>query len=210
VFGREVVLLKSARSDKNMRKCILTKELCYKSDLIRFVVGPNKFVVPDVAGRLPGRGLWLKAKKDIVTAACDKGIFTNVLKDKVSVPIDMADLIEGLLRKRCHELMGMARRAGQMVGGYAKVGLFLSSKDAGIIIVASDSRRSRSKEKTNIPPDAKFVFCFSSSELGRIFDRDKIVYAVISSGSFTTNLLLEIKRLSGFFKEENERSYISR
>ena len=85
MFGREVILLKSASGNKNMRKCILTKELCYKSDLIRFVVGPNKLVVPDVAGRLPGRGLWLKAKKDIVTAACDKGIFTNVLKDKVSI-----------------------------------------------------------------------------------------------------------------------------
>ena len=75
--------------------------------------------------------------------------------------------------------------------------------------MASDSKRSRSREKTNIPPDAKFVFCFSSTELGRIFDRDKIVYAVVGSGSFATNLLLEIKRLSGFFKEENERSYIS-
>ena len=193
-----------------MRKCILTKEQCYKSDLIRFVVGPNKFIVPDVTGRLPGRGLWLKAKKDIILAACNNGIFPKAAKDKVSVPDDMADLIEGLLRKRCHELMGMARRAGQMVGGYAKVGLFISSKKAGVIFVANDSRRVSSIENTNISPHAKFVFCFSSQELGRIFDRDKIVYAVISSGSLATNLLLEIKRLSGFFKAEDGYLNISK
>jgi ribosomal protein L7Ae-like RNA K-turn-binding protein len=134
-----------------------------------------------------------------VIAACEKGVFPKAAKDKVSVPNDMADLSEGLLRKRCHELMGMARRAGQMVGGYAKVGLFLSSKNAGLIIVASDSKGPGYTEKKNISPDAKFVFCFSSTELGRIFDRDKIVYAVIGSGSFATNLLFEIRRLSGFF-----------
>jgi len=37
------------------RTCLATRELRPKSELIRFVTGPDGSVVPDIAGKLPGR-----------------------------------------------------------------------------------------------------------------------------------------------------------
>ena len=31
--------------------------------MVRFVLGPEGEMVPDVAGRLPGRGFWLSARE---------------------------------------------------------------------------------------------------------------------------------------------------
>ncbi|MFN7633375.1 MAG: DUF448 domain-containing protein, partial [Acetobacteraceae bacterium] len=39
-----------------LRRCIVTRESQPKERMIRFVVGPGAAVVPDLSGRLPGRG----------------------------------------------------------------------------------------------------------------------------------------------------------
>ncbi|HET6224250.1 MAG TPA: DUF448 domain-containing protein, partial [Dongiaceae bacterium] len=55
-----------------LRRCLVTREVLPKTDLVRFVVGPDGVLVPDVAGRLPGRGLWVKAQRDVLAAAVAK------------------------------------------------------------------------------------------------------------------------------------------
>lgn len=37
--------------------------------MIRFVVGPDRQIVPDLAAKLPGRGIWLSASKDVLELA---------------------------------------------------------------------------------------------------------------------------------------------
>ena len=41
------------------RRCIVTRATGPKEGLIRFVLGPDDEVVPDLAGKLPGRGIWV-------------------------------------------------------------------------------------------------------------------------------------------------------
>src|SRR5580692_10481389 len=57
------------------RRCIVTGEVMPQARLIRFVAGPAGEIVPDVAGNLPGRGLWLTARHDIVERAVAKRLF---------------------------------------------------------------------------------------------------------------------------------------
>jgi predicted RNA-binding protein YlxR (DUF448 family) len=49
-----------------LRRCIVTRQRLPKEKMIRFVVGPDRRVVPDLAGRLPGRGIWLSACSDVI------------------------------------------------------------------------------------------------------------------------------------------------
>jgi len=42
--------------------------------MIRFVVGPDRLVVPDLAARLPGRGMWLSASGDVLLSESAAGI----------------------------------------------------------------------------------------------------------------------------------------
>ena len=43
----------------SQRRCIVTRAERSPNDLIRFVVDPQGAVVPDVARKLPGRGVWV-------------------------------------------------------------------------------------------------------------------------------------------------------
>ena len=49
-----------------LRRCIVTRERLPKERMIRFVVGPDRQIVPDLAARLPGRGIWLSASADVL------------------------------------------------------------------------------------------------------------------------------------------------
>ena len=60
------------RSDGPKRKCIATNELHLKDILIRFVVGPDDQIVPDIAGKLPGRGIYVLALRSALETAVEK------------------------------------------------------------------------------------------------------------------------------------------
>ena len=49
--------------DEPERRCIVTGEVQPKAGLIRFVAGPDGQVVPDLAEKLPGRGIWVTADR---------------------------------------------------------------------------------------------------------------------------------------------------
>ncbi len=50
-------------ADESGRSCAVTRARRRKDELIRFVLGPDGTVVPDLKERLPGRGLWLTASQ---------------------------------------------------------------------------------------------------------------------------------------------------
>ena len=54
------------RADGPERRCIATGEVQPKHGLIRFVVGPEGQVVPDLSEKLPGRGIWVAADRRAV------------------------------------------------------------------------------------------------------------------------------------------------
>src|SRR5450432_2648570 len=121
-----------------LRRCLVTREVKPKTGLLRFVVGPEQQVVFDPAERLPGRGLWLSAGRDIVETAVAKGLFSKAAGERVSAPADLAAQVERLLGQRCLALMGLARRAGQLRTGFEKVREDLKAGRAALLLAASD------------------------------------------------------------------------
>jgi uncharacterized protein len=49
-----------------MRRCVVTRERLPKEQMFRFVVSPDRALIPDLAGKLPGRGIWLSASRDVI------------------------------------------------------------------------------------------------------------------------------------------------
>ena len=180
------------------RKCIFTGEKRRKSELVRFVVGPDKVIVPDIVGRLPGKGFWLKSSKSVIFDACKKNIFARHARISVTVPEDLIGLVEGLLRKRCLEIFGLAKRAGQMVGGYEKVRSILLIEKVGVLFMASDIAKDSKNKISGLATGATIINCFSGSELGAAIGRERLVHAVIRPGGFAQKLLGETSRLMGF------------
>ena len=77
--------------DGPLRRCLATRAVRPKSALLRFVVGPDGTLVPDLAGRLPGRGLWITPERDIVASAAAKNLFAKAARERVVVPSDLVD-----------------------------------------------------------------------------------------------------------------------
>lgn len=105
----------------NGRTCIVTRQTGSSEDLIRFVAGPDGRVVADLKRRLPGRGCWVAAERSLVDKAVRKKLFDRALRGDVEVPPDLAGQVDRLLARDLLGMMGLARKAGQFVGGATKV-----------------------------------------------------------------------------------------
>ena len=131
------------------RKCIATGEVQPKNGLIRFVAGPEGQLVPDILGKLPGRGTYVAADRAALEKAVSKKLFARSLKGPVTVPDGLVDEVESQLARRVIDLISLARKSGHAVAGYEKVKDWLAKEEAEILIQAVDgSGRGKSKLST--------------------------------------------------------------
>ncbi len=181
-----------------LRRCIATGEVRPKEELLRFVVAPNGSLVPDVAGRLPGRGLWLTARRDIVTTAASKRLFARAARQPVIVEDGLADRVEALLAQRCRDHIGMARRAGQAVMGFAKVHAALAAGKVAVLAAAADGAADGRGKLKALAPGLPLVDCLTSAELAAAFGREHVVHAALAPGRLARAFLVDAGRLGGF------------
>ncbi|PIW26133.1 MAG: hypothetical protein COW30_16665 [Rhodospirillales bacterium CG15_BIG_FIL_POST_REV_8_21_14_020_66_15] len=181
-----------------VRRCIVTGKKRPVAELLRFVVGPDDRIVPDLAAGLPGRGLWLSARRDVVNTASEKKLFAKAAKRKVIVPPDLADEIEAQMVRRCMDALGLARRAGQVVAGFEKANAWLRAARGGLLVAARDGGEDgKSKLRALAPGLAQFTV-LDAAELGRALGRDHVVHAVVAPGRLADRLVFEQNRLLGF------------
>ena len=177
------------------RRCLVTGATGPKEGLIRFVVGPDDVVVPDILGRLPGRGMWVTADRATIEAA-RSGQFARGAKAKVTVPDDLADTVEVLLVRRVSDLIAMARKAGIAVAGFEKVKDWLTGRRVRCLLQASDGSE-RGKEKLWTPEGARYFDCLTADELGLAFGRQSVIHAALCTGGLADRVVEEAARLKG-------------
>lgn len=181
-----------------VRTCIATRETASQDSLIRFVLSPEGEIVPDVDGKLPGRGFWLVPRRDIVQDACDRNVFAKAARGQVTCPSDLAGRVENRLAERCLDLVGIARRSGAARGGHEKVRAALTRGGVAVLLVASDAADGSLAKLGETSPGVTVVDLFDGGELGRVFGRERTVYVAISAGRIARRLINEAGRLSGF------------
>lgn len=181
------------------RRCIASGAVLAKSELLRFVVGPGGNVVPDLGGKLPGRGLWLLPRRDMLDKACRRNLFARAARARVAVPGDLPEQVTRALRRRCLDLMGLARRAGLVTAGYQKVRSQLTAGRAAVLVQARDAALG-GREKLAALARASglagpIVEVFDAGELGRVLGRDSAVHVVLAPGGLTDRFVVEVERL---------------
>ena len=180
------------------RRCLVTGEIRPKEELVRFVVGPESRLVPDIEETLPGRGLWLTARKDIVAAAAAKNLFARAARTPVDVGPDLSDRVEALLARRVMDLIGLARRAGQAVAGFEAVRATLGGGRAAVLLAASDAARDGRGRMQALGGGVPVVDQLTAAELGAAFGRDHAVHGAVRAGRLALLILREARRLAGF------------
>ncbi|MSU89627.1 RNA-binding protein [Rhodobacteraceae bacterium 2CG4] len=185
------------------RRCIATGAKGGKAGLIRFVVGPDGRVVPDLAEKLPGRGMWVSADAAAIDKAARKGLFSRAAKRAVQADPDLAGQVGALLATRVVELLSLARKAGQALAGLEKVKAALEQGEATCLLQAADgSARERMRLR---PPEGENTHftALTAAELGLAFGRDRVIHAALVSGGLGDRVRYESARLSGMGRNQD-------
>jgi len=183
-----------------LRTCIATGEQAAPERMIRFVVGPQGDVVPDLARRLPGRGLWLKAERALVESAVAKNLFAKAARASVKAAADLPERVERLLLERTLEDLGRARRAGRAVAGFVKVEQMIGQRRAGLVVVADEAAGDGlGKLMASGLPIERLG---DATTLGGVFGREQTVYVAVTrddaSGQFIQRIAGGAARWRGY------------
>jgi predicted RNA-binding protein YlxR (DUF448 family) len=184
------------------RRDLVSGAVMEEARLIRFVAAPDGSVVPDLARKLPGRGLWVAANRAAVEQAGAKGGFSRAAKTKLTAAGDLANLVERLLVRRVLEGLGLARRAGDLVSGFEKTEAALAAGRAAWLIEAADGgadgRRRLVGLARRAAKPAKLFGALTSAELGLALGLENVIHMAFLAGRGAERWTGDVERLSGF------------
>ena len=188
-------------SGSRLRRCIVTGDVLPEARLIRFVASPDGEIVPDVEAKLPGRGLWVRSDKDAVATAAKKQLFARAAK--AQAPADLAARAEARLVERMLALLGIARRAGELILGFDQVERALRGDRPPALIVEAAEASREGKRKLQAAALARGVAPFvigalTNAELSLAVGRENVVHAALKSGRIAEGLIFDAGRLAGF------------
>jgi hypothetical protein len=180
-----------------LRRCVVTRESLPKEDMLRFVVGPGQVLVPDLAGRLPGRGMWLKAAPGLLEQALKKGAFHRAAKAQLKIPEGFSASLAAMLEQRLMDMLGMARRAGESVSGWQKVQEWLVAGRVGLLVEATDGSAAE-RARLIGGRETPVILALPAETLGRVFGRGGAVHVAVAKGRLAEAIAREAVRLKAF------------
>ena len=180
------------------RRCLSTGEVRPKEAMVRFVVSPERTVVPDVAERLPGHGYWVTATRDALSGALRRKLFVRAARREVDANLGLVDVVEDQLLRRTVDLLAMGRRAGLVVSGFEKVRAGIREQSVAAVITAADAAEDAIRKIAGPATGLAIVRYLASSEIGLAFGRENVVHAALRPGALTDRFLREAHRLEGF------------
>ncbi|MEQ9643689.1 MAG: RNA-binding protein [Alphaproteobacteria bacterium] len=180
------------------RRCLATGASRARDELLRFVVAPDGTLTVDPGNELPGRGLWLTPSTEALASALSRKAFQRAARQPVAIADDLAERIERVLARRCLDLLGLSRRAGQLTVGFEKVQARLRRGPAAALIAAADASADGRRKLRRLAPDVIQVELLTRSELSLAIGRENVVHAALDPGGLARKFLRETARLSGF------------
>jgi predicted RNA-binding protein YlxR (DUF448 family) len=183
-----------------LRRCLVTGRRLPKGRLLRFVAGPDGSVVPDLDGRLPGRGLWLIPERQVLEEACRKNLFSRAARSRLTVPSDLTDRLERLCERRTLERIGLACRAGEVQSGFEKLQAALKAERIGLYLLASDAAPDTARKARAMiaaaPQPVELRRAFDAATQGAAIGQVPRVHLGIARGPLSARLLQDLDLLA--------------
>lgn len=192
----------SRKKNETVRRCLVTRETLPMERLIRFCVSPDRVVVPDLAHKLPGRGMWVTADRELVATACAKGLFAKAAHAKAACPEDMDGLIRDLFVKRLQSLLGLAKKAGLVTAGFEKAAETLKKKKAVCLLEAVDGAADGREKLERLRGGAPLIRVLTAEQTAEALGAGICVHAVLKQGGASDLFVAEARRFEAYCKFE--------
>ena len=174
--------------------------------MIRFVMGPDDNMVPDLSRRLPGRGVWVTATRAAVADAAKRGLFAKSLKKAAKVDKDFVEQVDKLLAIEARQALSMANKAGLVTTGFSKVEIALEKNQAEALITANDASadgagklaRKFKAIRGAAERKAPIIQVFSTHELNLAIGGSNVVHAALAGGGLGRRVITCCRRLQHF------------
>ena len=189
---------------ERLRQCALTRERLPQSSMIRFVISPDGIVIADLKRRLPGRGIWIGARRELVERACKTGAFARSARGPARCPEDLGHRIEEELKSRALGALALARKAGALVFGATRVAISLRRDKVEALVHARDAsaegvRKLAAATYAGGPGGLKTVTVpLTSHELGLPLGREAVCHIALNGPARVRNFLACIDALTYF------------
>ncbi|MBB3593028.1 hypothetical protein FHX08_003372 [Rhizobium sp. BK529] len=194
--------------DVNGRMCIVTRESGSPDELIRFVAAPDGTVVPDLKRELPGRGCWVKIDRSLVEKAVAKKLFARALKADVKAADDLGERLERLFLQQLLQMMNMARKAGQLVTGSAKVDAAIRSGAALAVFHSTDAaadgvrKIDQARKAWHLGMETEEEIpsfrLFSENEMEGVMGQNTFIHAAVLAGQAGEGVVKRAKMLEQY------------
>lgn len=183
------------RADR-VRTSIVDRRAMPIDDLIRFVLAPDGSVVPDLKRDLPGRGVWVEATCAALGRAVEKKLFARALRTAATVDPELPALVDRLMCDRALGLLGLARKAGLVVVGFAKVEQAVARERLTALVRAAEAGedgaakmtaalRRRFGEEIGCP----VLRIFTGAQLDLALGRSNVIHAALLAGRASESFL---------------------
>jgi uncharacterized protein len=188
------------------RLCIVTREVKPIDDMIRFVVGPDRTVVPDIKRKLPGRGVWVTARRSVLADAIRCKAFPRGFKADVTVLQNLPQCVEQLLERSVLDALAIARKGSAAVAGFTQVESAIETDRIVAIIHARDAsadgcRKIAAAIHRRFGDRAEAIVTmagFSSDQLDLALGRANVIHAALLAGRASDTVLARWRVLDRF------------
>ena len=205
----ETADLPKGKRDAKTRMCVVTREDRPLDELIRIALSPENKLVPDLKSRLPGRGAWVCANRKIVEQAVAKGAFARSFKTAIVDADELPQLISTLLRRDAIARISLAKKAGGLVSGAAKVERQLAGRETTVLLHAHDGAADGKRKLAGSLLSAfgeeaekvKILTIFTTEELSLALGLENVIHAAIAGKRNGAGLISAVNRLEQYDAE---------
>jgi uncharacterized protein len=189
------------------RTCIVARTVEPVDALIRFVVAPDGAVVADLKRRLPGRGVWVTARRDTVSEAVKRKAFGRAFKREVRAGADLAAQVEQQLERAALDALGIAHKAGRVAAGFARTEGALASEPVVAVLQAADGAADGARKiaaavarrhDEDSSAQIRTIAAFTTAQLDLALGRSNVVHAALLAGPASNGFLARCQSLERY------------
>jgi predicted RNA-binding protein YlxR (DUF448 family) len=191
-----------------LRQSMLTGRELPECELIRLVLSPDGQIIADLNAELEGTDAWVECQRSVLEEAVKSGVLAAHFGIEKNVTEAVPEQVERALRRKALNFLGITKRDGSLLSGFAKVTGALNGGTACLLLIAKGQPYEGKDDITHLADGVQIVDCFSLKELQSALSSGNAVHVVLKGKAIADRCIEEITRLLHYeerFKLDDQR-----